>query len=34
VRVVGISQVKYLNDSAKLKVTDKAKSLLDGADLL
>jgi 5-methylthioribose kinase len=34
VRVVGISQVKYLNDSAKLKVIEKARSLLDGADLL
>lgn len=34
VRVVGISQVKYLNDSAKVKVIEKARSLLDGADLL
>jgi aminoglycoside phosphotransferase (APT) family kinase protein len=34
VRVVGISQVKYLNDAAKSKVIEKAKSLLDGADLL
>lgn len=34
VRVVGISQVKYLNESAKLKVIEKARSLLDGADLL
>lgn len=34
VRVVGISQVKYLNDSGKVKVIEKARSLLDGADLL
>ena len=34
VRVVGISQVKYLNDSAKLKVIEKARSVLDGADLI
>jgi 5-methylthioribose kinase len=34
VRVVGISQVKYLNDCAKVKVIEKARSLLDGADLL
>ena len=34
VRVVGISQVKYLNDSANVKVIEKARSLLDGADLL
>ena len=34
VRVVGISQVKYLNDSAKVKVIEKARSLLAGADLL
>ena len=34
VRVVGISQVKYLNDSAKVKVIEIARSLLDGADLL
>ena len=34
VRVVGISQVKYLDDSAKVKVIEKARSLLDGADLL
>ena len=34
VRVVGISQVKYLSDSAKVKVIEKARSLLDGADLL
>ncbi len=34
VRVVGISQVKYLNDSAKVKVVEIARSLLDGADLL
>ena len=34
VRVVGISQVKYLNDSAKVKVIEKARSLLDGAELI
>ena len=34
VRVVGISQVKYLSDSAKVKVIEKARSLIDGADLL
>ena len=34
VRVVGISQVKYLSDSTKVKVIEKARSLLDGADLI
>ena len=34
VRVVGISQVKYLNDSAKVRVIEKARSLLDGAELI
>lgn len=34
VRVVGISQVKYLSDKSKLQVIEKARSLLKGDDLL